>query len=571
MMFSLFCRCQSIRTIDSIQRIVSYRYFPGQKLVTSTFTTTTTATRTGSGTSSNPVASLPVVVDVCRNFYSTTSKSVSTTGGGRQSFSFQQIYRNRKAEARCSVLIQVANKLSCNELYRICQNVGTIKKMYYGSNRKDYVLVEFNDESSVETLLSQATHFPDTAKVPCRTRMLYFGRPKIDNHSTLSVTAPVEFEANKGCDMTALQHATSVTGQINLYYQSERQTEMGTRLRYFLCTLLEDAFRGLFPGVEVFPFGSSASGLARHNSDLDIILSLGQQNSNAKADSNLRFMTRKLHPDENHNKQFTKRTLDVIANTLDLFLPQYEQVQSILNARVPIVNFKHDATNITCDLSLNNRSGILMSEVLFTLCQLDSRFRSLLFILRKWASNKGLTLTRPGPRFSNFMLGCLVIHFLQTRPVPILPPLNRIISKDNEILTEYWTLPKSENQEDLGELLLGFYEYFANFPFHNQAISLLDGVKTFKQERTFQGDMFVENPLDSSHNVTQNVRLKELQYLKACLNTAYQQLGNTWECSDHPWGIIPLLQQEFFVKDIHLGVRAKDLFATMRNKLEDSL
>jgi predicted nucleotidyltransferase len=61
-----------------------------------------------------------------------------------------------------------------------------------------------------------------------------------------------------------------------MFYQGERLTELGTRLRFFLCTLLEDALSSLLPHVQVIPFGSSVNGFGKHTSDLDMILDLGK-------------------------------------------------------------------------------------------------------------------------------------------------------------------------------------------------------------------------------------------------------------------------------------------------------
>ena len=87
-----------------------------------------------------------------------------------------------------------------------------------------------------------------------------------------------------------------------------------------------------------------------------------------------------------------------------------------------------------------------MSEILHCLCQLDavSRSRSsttdhssstdtrqrispLVFVVRQWARSVGVTGTI-GIGFSNFMLTVLVIFFLQTRQLPLLPALGSLKS-----------------------------------------------------------------------------------------------------------------------------------------------
>lgn len=47
-------------------------------------------------------------------------------------------------------------------------------------------------------------------------------------------------------------------------------TEAGARLRFFVASLMEDAFRGVFPLSVCTPFGSTANGFGDLKSDLDM-------------------------------------------------------------------------------------------------------------------------------------------------------------------------------------------------------------------------------------------------------------------------------------------------------------
>lgn len=48
----------------------------------------------------------------------------------------------------------------------------------------------------------------------------------------------------------------------------------GSRLRYFMCTLIEDMLRTTLPHCRVDPFGSSSNGFGWEGSDLDMMLTL---------------------------------------------------------------------------------------------------------------------------------------------------------------------------------------------------------------------------------------------------------------------------------------------------------
>lgn len=70
-----------------------------------------------------------------------------------------------------------------------------------------------------------------------------------------------------------------------------------------------------------------------------------------------------------------------------------------------------------------------MSDLLHIMGSLDYRVRPLIFTIRKWASEAGLTNSSPGRWITNFSLTLLVIAFLQKpfNSPPILPTLNKLV------------------------------------------------------------------------------------------------------------------------------------------------
>lgn len=79
--------------------------------------------------------------------------------------------------------------------------------------------------------------------------------------------------------------------------------------------------------------------------------------------------------------------------------------------------------------SFNYRSGVHMSDLLYIMGEFDCRVRPLIFTIRKWASEVGLTSPYPGRWITNFSLTLMVLAFLQkpTHSPPILPSLNLLI------------------------------------------------------------------------------------------------------------------------------------------------
>ena len=73
------------------------------------------------------------------------------------------------------------------------------------------------------------------------------------------------------------------------------------------------------------------------------------------------------------------------------------------------------------------RSGVYMSELLHLYGELDHRVRPLVFTIRNWARSQNITLDGlPNQHLSNFMVTLLVLYFLQTRPVPVLPSIKKL-------------------------------------------------------------------------------------------------------------------------------------------------
>ena len=56
-----------------------------------------------------------------------------------------------------------------------------------------------------------------------------------------------------------------------------------------------------------------------------------------------------------NERQHTQQCLDTVAGILRHFMPHFQYVRRILNARVPIVKFRHAGCEVECDLCLSNR------------------------------------------------------------------------------------------------------------------------------------------------------------------------------------------------------------------------
>lgn len=56
-------------------------------------------------------------------------------------------------------------------------------------------------------------------------------------------------------------------------------------------------------------------------------------------------------------------------------------VHPITTAKVPILKVVDRGTGVECDLSIENRDGILKSRLIHMFCSIDERFRKLSFLV----------------------------------------------------------------------------------------------------------------------------------------------------------------------------------------------
>ena len=55
-------------------------------------------------------------------------------------------------------------------------------------------------------------------------------------------------------------------------YNFWKMPALGTKLRFMACEQIESALTGMFPAVEVLPFGSSVNSFGKFDADLDMVL-----------------------------------------------------------------------------------------------------------------------------------------------------------------------------------------------------------------------------------------------------------------------------------------------------------
>ncbi|KAG8264853.1 hypothetical protein J6590_004886 [Homalodisca vitripennis] len=426
-----------------------------------------------------------------------------------------------------------------------------------------FILMEFSNIEAVTCVMKSCGYNDRSQIIPTYSRMLWFRakqKKKVTSNSSQTnvplVSSPLPVTRAQLHEW--LGQSDSVNDQLTLLYQATRLDELGVRLRYITAHQLELAVSGLFPRAQVLLFGSSVNGFGRQGCDLDLVLQLDQ--GSEEEDSKCRLMFH-AKPSVNARSQ-TQRHIDGLADLVQWFLPGCTDVRRILLARVPIVKYRQEFTDMECDLSLTNMTAVYMSELLYTLGAADWRLQPLAFTVRRWAAEVGLTNRTPGRWITNFSLTLLVIFYLQRAKVlPSLDTLRKLAGKSDRRVTEdgvncsflrdITQLSPSNNTSSLESLLLGFFEYYAAFDFATQGISLGPGAPIKKRDHAA---LYIANPLETHLNVSQNVSLEETERLRIEFRNAAWELESSSDNEDRDrtseWGLLRLFKDNKFAEKV---------------------
>ena len=177
-------------------------------------------------------------------------------------------------------------------------------------------------------------------------------------------------------------------------------------------------------------------------------------------------------------------------------------------ARIPIVQFIDKASGVRCDMSFGNSLAITNTLLLRTYSEIDPRIRPLAYIVKHWVQSRHINSPADGTLSSYGYVICL-LYFLQNRPVPLVPNLQRIPStwtglSNDQIQGDrdgdgnrhnssndstYFYKPENDpskiallskfaakNKESIGELLAAFFNFYAwQFDYNSDVVSIQSG------------------------------------------------------------------------------------------------
>lgn len=210
---------------------------------------------------------------------------------------------------------------------------------------------------------------------------------------------------------------------------------------------------------------------------------------------------------------------------------RFTNLQRILTARVPIVKVVDCGTGIECDISVENRDGIVKSRIVHMICSIDERFQKLSFLMKAWAKEHDINSSKDRT-LNSLSITLLVAFHLQTRDPPILPPFSAIVKDGTDPDTvmknvENYMNYGKKNEESVAELFFTLFVKLAAvetlWP-SGLCCSTYEGAWIFKEWNSKVANMSVEDFSLRSENITRAVGEAEVRSIYNCIHQSLEHL-----------------------------------------------
>jgi DNA polymerase sigma len=110
-----------------------------------------------------------------------------------------------------------------------------------------------------------------------------------------------------------------------------------------------------------------------------------------------------------------------------------------------------------CDISVHNALALANTRLLYLYGEIDPRVRALAYIIKHWAKRRHINSPLDGT-LSSYGFLLTILHFLQRRPVPLLPSLQQLpphwagqrfdsqVSQTQPMIPRVWERNAAENK-----------------------------------------------------------------------------------------------------------------------------
>ncbi|KAK0410141.1 hypothetical protein QR680_004971 [Steinernema hermaphroditum] len=263
--------------------------------------------------------------------------------------------------------------------------------------------------------------------------------------------------------------------EIWTHYETNGQNDYTFAWKMRAREMIHHVIRESFPMSQLVVVGSTLNGCGSFNSDLDMCLCI--KNPQGYYDDN-----------RSNGVKILRRIWNIFKNLRPPFM---KDIEFISKAKA----------SVTC-----------LCPLFYTFFRIDDRFGSLCLLIKHWAINNDIQDAMTGT-FNSYSLILMVLHFLQTGcSPPVLPNLQFLFREQFtgeiplEELSLFEDLPpwprKAVNKQSIGELVIGFFEYYSNFDFDHIGISVHRGDIFHRNdlpESSERFKLYIEEPFDGQN------------------------------------------------------------------------
>ncbi len=189
---------------------------------------------------------------------------------------------------------------------------------------------------------------------------------------------------------------------------------------------------------------------------------------------------------------------------------------NIFHCTVSIIKIKDKINNILIDISFGKpyENGKIV-ELINKFCNYknDIRIRQLIVVIKYWTKQRHLNDSTKH-LLNSFGFVLLILKYLQTKNVlPMLKKvryMNEYLCNEVELMIDKQLKIVRKNKLSLADLLIGFFEYYSEFDYENESVSLFDQ-KVMKRDVKYrdltgydlQGNALtfvIEGPIQTNYN-----------------------------------------------------------------------
>ncbi|XP_046384521.1 speckle targeted PIP5K1A-regulated poly(A) polymerase-like isoform X1 [Ischnura elegans] len=348
------------------------------------------------------------------------------------------------------------------EVEKFFRSFGPLEEITF-NKRQLFAIVEFRERTSAERVLSREIYFKGKKLI---VSVRWPKSPSANNRKAAQTQpdnrATNAAEVGRTGSLSEKLSWTNFESQIMQFTKETEAIDLARKVEMIKASLRR-ALIPSFPACKILPFGSSVTGLASRESDVDIYVDIG-------------------HRELNHIERSPR---DLVMETKGILLKNHEFFKCIPipKARVPILKCCHKSTQLNCDINFQNALGVFNSHLIKFYLSLDPHLKDIIMFVKYWA--KKYHLCGPGS-FTSYALVMLFLFYIQQSPQSTIPPVEVLQRNCNfQNIVQDWDCqfdadPRrykmSENKTPYLTILRDFFKFYYNFEFENNVIIMNYGI-----------------------------------------------------------------------------------------------